>query len=606
MVEATQLTGAEDVVWDLSALYSGVDDPKIDADIAELNTLADAFLKTYRGKVATLDNEEMRQALEEMVELTDRRVRISGYASLVYTTDTANPKNGALLQKINEFGAKLGQKLVFFSLEWNQADDEHVKAMLNDPVLADYHYYLETLRLNKPYMLSEPEEQVIMQKGVTGRSSWTRFFMQLTSAMRYQMDGESLTQTQVLSKLHSPDRELRKKAAASVTAGLKSRAMELTYIFNVLANDKAIDDEMRGYPTWISSRNISNRSPDAVVDALVEAVTSRYDLVARHYHLKRILLGVDELTDYDRYAPLPVEDSDKLYTWDSARDIVLNAFGAFHPQMADVAREFFENNWIHAAQMPNKRGGAYASPMTPSVNPFVFVNFDGKARDVSTLAHELGHGIHMYLSGRESGIFALYTPLTTAEMASVFGEMLVFSDLMEKETNDEARLAMLLSKVEDTFATVYRQTAMNRFEHGMHTARREEGELTTERLSEIWTETQQAMFGDSVTLTDDYGMWWSYIPHFLSTPGYVYAYSFGELLVLALYNIYLEEGEGFAPKYIDLLAAGDSDYPDKLLAKVGVDLNDPAFWHKGLDAIEKLVEQEEQLARSVYPDKFLD
>ena len=606
MVEATQLTGAEDVVWDLSALYSSVEDPKIDSDMAEIHSLADAFQQTYRGKVATLDSEELRQAIEEIVEINDRQVRIGGYAALVYSTDTADPKNGALLQKVNEFGAKLGQKMVFFSLEWNQADDAHVEALLKDPVLADFQYYLETQRLNKPYVMSEAEEQVAIRKGVTGRSAWTRFFTQLTSAMRYEMDGESLTQTQVLSKLHDPSREIRQKAAASVTAGLKSRAMELTYIFNVLANDKAINDEMRGYPSWISSRNISNRAPDTVVDALVEAVTSRYELVARHYKLKRVLLGLDELTDYDRYAPLPVNDSDKLYTWDSARDIVLNAFDAFHPKVADVAREFFDNNWIHAAQMPNKRGGAFASPMTPSVNPFVFVNFDGKARDVATLAHELGHGIHMRLSGQESNFFALYTPLTTAEMASVFGEMLVFSDLMDKETDDEARLAMLLSKIEDTFATVYRQTAMNRFEHGMHTARREEGELTTERLNQIWTETQRDMFGDSVTLSEDYGLWWSYVPHFLSTPGYVYAYAFGELLVLALYNIYLEQGEDFAPKYIELLGAGDSDYPDKLLAKVGVDLNDPAFWHKGLDAIEKLIEQEEQLAYSVYPDKFQD
>ena len=265
---------------------------------------------------------------------------------------------------------------------------------------------------------------------------------------------------------------------------------------------------------------------------------------------------------------------------------------------------FFDENWIHAALGPNKRGGAYASPVTPSVHPYIFMNFTGKGRDVSTLAHELGHGIHMVLSGEENGLFALYTPLTTAEMASTFAEMLVFSDLMAKEEDKEAQLAMLISKLEDTFATVFRQVSMNRFEHGLHTARREQGELTTEQINDIWMESQRAMFGDSVNLRDHYAQWWSYVPHFLHTPGYVYAYSFGELLVLALYNIYQEQGESFIPNYIDALAAGNSDYPDKIMAKVGVDLNDPGFWNKGIDAIHEMVDEEERLARELYPDKF--
>jgi oligoendopeptidase F len=606
MVDAAQerLTGAEDVVWDLTGLYADIDDPAIDEDMQQLEEKVAAFNAAYKGKVATLDAEEMREAIEKLIEIYDLQGRLGSFAGLEFSTDTADPRRGALLQKMTEFNSRLEQQTVFFELEWNNADEAHVQQLLANPALGDYVHFLEAERRFKPYQLSEIEEQLVIRTSVTGRQAWVRYFTQVMSALRYEFDGEALTQSQILSKLHEPDREVRRKAADSVTQTLRERAMDLTYIFNTLAADKAINDELRQYPSWIASRNLSNKAPDEVVAALINAVTSRYDIVARHYELKRKLLGLDELTDYDRYAPIPVEESDRLYRWDESRDIVLNAFGKFHPTMADVASRFFENNWIHGALMPNKRGGAFASPVTPSANPFVFVNFDGKARDVSTLAHELGHGIHMYLSGQAKGLLALYTPLTTAEMASVFGEMLVFSDLMEKEDDPEARLAMLAAKIEDTFATVFRQIAMNRFEHQMHTARREEGELSTERMSEIWIETQRAMFGDSVNLRDEYAIWWSYVPHFLGTPGYVYAYSFGELLVLALYNLYTEQGETFAPKYLEVLEAGDSDYPDRILAKVGVDLNDPAFWNGGLDAIEALVAEEEALAREVYPEKF--
>ncbi|RMG89104.1 MAG: oligoendopeptidase F, partial [Chloroflexi bacterium] len=337
---------------------------------------------------------------------------------------------------------------------------------------------------------------------------------------------------------------------------------------------------------------------------LIETVTSSYDIVARHYRLKRTLLGYDELTDYDRYAPLPIEGVESFYTWEQARDIVLDAYHTFSPQMADIARKFFDEKWIHAPVRPGKSGGAFAHPTVPSAHPYVLTNYTGQARDVMTLAHELGHGVHMYLSGQKNGLFALYTPLTTAETASVFGEMLVFQDLMQKEPSAAARLKMMFQKIEDTFATVYRQVAMNRFEDGYHTARRQQGELSAEQFSAIWMETQKAMFGDSVNLRDEYSIWWSYVGHFVSVPGYVYAYAFGELLVLALYNLYREQGADFVPKYIDLLAAGDSDWPDKLLARVGVDLNDPNFWQGGVKAIEELVEQEEALAREVYPELF--
>ena len=430
-----------------------------------------------------------------------------------------------------------------------------------------------------------------------------RLFTQIMGAMRFEFDGEQLTQSQILARLHESDREVRRRAAESITSTLRDKAMELTYVFNVLVADKAADDRRRGYASWISSRNLSNKASDAVVDALVSAVTSNYDIVARHYALKRKIMGLDQLEDYDRYAPLLMDAPEREYRWDEAREIVQTAYDAFSPQMGDVVRRFFEENWIHAALQPGKRGGAFAAAVTPSVHPYILMNYTGKGRDVKTLAHELGHGVHMVLAGEKQGLIGASTPLTTAEMASVFGEQMVFDDLMKKEPNPAARLSMLTQMIEDIFATVFRQVSMNRFEDRLHTARRSQGELTTEDISRLWAETQQAMFQDSVHLGDGYGLWWSYIPHFIHTPGYVYAYAFGQLLVLALYQIYQERGADFVPDYIEVLAAGDSDYPEKILAKVGVDLTDPNFWAQGLEAIRRLVEQEEQLAREVFPDK---
>lgn len=601
---APETTGAQAIIWDLTPLYGGIDDPAIDADMQRAESLADDFASRFRGRVSLLEADELLQAVQALETIYDVTGRIESYASLVHSTDTLDSAANALVAKVDEFDARVSQKLVFFQLEWNAIDEARAGALMADPSLARYRHMLEAQRRYTPYQLDEAREQLLLDKKVTGRSAWERFFDQLMGSMRYELDGQQLTQSEILVRLYSPDREVRRAAADAMTTGLRNRSMELTYIFNVLAADKASDDRLRGFPTWVSSRNLSNKAPDAVVDALVEAVTARYDLVMRHYNLKRALLGLDELTDYDRYAPLPIKEGDRLYAWDDAQRMVLDAFNQFSGDMAAAARRFFDENWIHAALAPNKQGGAYAHPVVPNVHPYVFLNYTGKARDVATLAHELGHGIHMLLSGQKSGLFGLYTPLTTAEMASVFAEMLVFSDLMDKEADAEARLAMLIAKIEDTFATVFRQVSMNRFEHGMHTARRGEGELPTERLSALWLDSQRAMFGDSVNLRDDYGLWWSYIPHFLHVPGYVYAYAFGELLVLALFDIYKEQGADFVPKYIRVLEAGDSDWPENILAEVGVDLNDPAFWSRGLNAIQALVEQEEALAREVYPDRF--
>ena len=597
-------TGAEDVIWDLSVFYDGLDDAAIEADINELIRQADDFQGRYRGAVADMSAAEFAAAYETMEAIYDRRGRLESYAFLNFSTDTANRDYQAFVAKMQDLGAALSQKMVFFDLEWNALDDDRAQALLDDPTLAKYRYVMEAERRRKPYQLTESQEQVIIEKDVTGSSAWTRFFTQLTSAFVFDWMGEEVNMTFVLDKMRHADRDMREMAWRKLTDKLDEKSMELTFIFNTLALDKANSDRRRGYPSWVSSRNLSNKTSGEVVDALIETVTGNYALVARQYRLKKTLLGYDELYDYDRYAPLQLKASEAFYRWDEAKRIVLRAFAGFGSTMKAAAQEFFDRDWIHAPVTASKRGGAFASPTVASANPYVFLNYMGSARDVTTLAHELGHGVHMALSGRKSGQFALYTPLTTAEMASTFAEMLVFQNLMAAEDDKEARLAMLVEKIEDTFATVFRQISMNRFEDKMHKARRREGELTTARLSELWLETQRDMFQDSVAITEEYGLWWSYVPHFLHTPGYVYAYAFGELLALALYRLYQEEGDSFVPKYVDLLAAGDSDYPDRLLAKMGVDINDPGFWQKGIDVIEGWVTQAESLAKERYPDKF--
>ncbi len=596
-------SGAESVIWDLSVFYESLEDPQIESDIERLEKLVDDFQACWRGKLKAMRAADFVDAYEALEAIYDLQGRLQSFAFLNFSTDTGNTAYQAFVAKMQDLDAALSQKMVFFDLEWNAVEESSARAILDDPLLARYRYFLEADRRYKPYQLTEPEEQIIIEKGVTGSSAWARFFTQLTSAFRFDWMGEEVNMSLVLDKLFDRDRDIREMAWRKITERLDEKSMELTFIFNTLALDKANSDRRRGYQNWISSRNLSNKASDVVVDALVQSVTGNYGLVARHYSLKKALLEFDELYDYDRYAPLDLKESDTFYGWDQAREIVLAAFENFSPKMKSVAQEFFDKDWIHAPVGPGKRGGAFAASTVASANPFVFLNYLGKARDVTTLAHELGHGIHMALSGRENGLFALYTPLTTAEMASTFAEMLVFQDLMAAESDREVRLSMLVGKIEDTFATVFRQISMNRFEDKMHTARRNEGELTSERFGELWLETQRDMFGDSVIMTEEYGRWWSYVPHFLHTPGYVYAYSFGELLVLALYRMYQESGDSFVPKYLDLLAAGDSDYPDNLLTKIGVDINDAGFWQKGIDVIERWIEQAEALARELYPEK---
>ena len=554
---------------------------------------AAALRQQYYGRIADLTPEQTLAMLQEYEAIYELVAKVGSYAYLFWSANTTDPARGALMQRATERESRLSQELVFVDLEWANAPDDVAQKLIESPVLAHYRHYLEKARLYRPHVLSEPEERILSEKSVTGRSAWERYFGETLSRSTFELDGEKLPREKVLSKLHEPDRELRKRASASVTAGLRDMSHTTTFVFNNLLADKASDDRLRHYESWISARNLSNEVDGPMVEALVQAVTGRYDIVARYYRLKRRLLGLDELFEYDRYAPLPA--AQHFYTWDESRGIVLDAYRAFHPRMAEIAGWFFEKHWIDAAIRPGKIGGAYSAGTVPSVHPYVLANYEGNPRDVMTIAHELGHGVHQTLS-RKQGMLLMHTPLTMAETASVFGEMLVFQDLMRRESDPQVRLSMLTSKLEDSFATVFRQISMNRFEDAIHGARRTEGELTTERFNELWMETQRAMFVNSVSLTDDYGLWWSYIPHFINSPGYVYAYAFGELLVLSLYARYQQVGVEFPDKYLEMLSAGGSDWPYEIVRPLGVDLKDLNFWQDGLQILDNMVSEAEQLA----------
>ena len=591
-------TGAESITWDLTDLYA--DGEAALAALESAVAKARAFAHTYRGKVASIGADGFAELLREYATLQDTVGRVYTFAYLAWSTYTSDESRGKLLQTVKERYTAVSSALLFFELEWTHLDDETAAAFLAHEGASQAVHYLEVVREQRPYLLSEPEERILMEKSVSGRSAWNRFFDEAMGGIRFDLDGESLTQQQILSRLHDQDRDTRRKAAASFTGGLRTNIRTLTYVFNTVLSDKAIDDRLRGYSSWIQSRNLSNEVAGEDVEALIGAVTDGYGHAGRFYRLKQRLLGLPEMTEYDRYAP--IGEADRHISWEEAREVVTSSYTEFHPEIGAIVDMFFEKRWIDAALHPSKRGGAFSHGAVPSAHPYILMNYTGKVRDVQTLAHELGHGVHQYLS-REQGIFHADTPLTTAETASVFGEMLVFQRLMKQETDDRNRLAMLMGKIDDTIATVYRQVAMNRFEERIHTARRESGELSVDQFSDAWMETQNAMFDGSVTLSRDYRLWWSYIPHFLHTPGYVYAYAFGELLVLALYETYQRTGSGFPSAYRELLASGGSDWPHTLVGRLGIDLRDPAFWQAGVAAIGRLVDDAEALAQSTTVDR---
>jgi oligoendopeptidase F len=588
---------ARGVRWDLSDLYAGPDDPRLEADLAAAAERAARFAAAHRGRVGGLSAAALAEAVDELEALQEPVSRAGAYAGLLFAADTSAPRYGALLQSVQERGSAIRSELLFFELEWVAVSDADAEARLRDPALARRRHLLAALRRYRPHLRSEAEERLLEETANTGRRAFGRLFDEVMADARFavEIDGrrQSLGEEEALALLHEPDRAVRRAAAAGLTAGLRERARVLAFIFNTLAQDKAYQDRLRSYADPMQERNLANEIDGGAVRALLAACEARHGLVQRYYRLKGRLLGIPDLRDYDRYAPLP--EAAGRRSFESAKDLVLEAYADFAPPMAEIAERFFARRWIDAELRPGKRGGAFSASTIPSAHPYVLLNYIGNLRDVTTLAHELGHGVHQWLA-RERGLFEQDAPLTTAETASVFGEMLVFRRLMREERDPAARLALLCGKLEDSFSTVFRQVAMTRFEEKLHAARRAEGELAVDRVSALWLEANRPMFGDAVELTQDYGLWWLYIPHFVHTPFYCYAYAFGELLVLALIRRYDEEGPAFVPRYLELLAAGGSAPPPELLARVGLDIQDPRFWDGGLALLEGMVEEAEKLA----------
>ncbi|HET9737594.1 MAG TPA: M3 family oligoendopeptidase [Solirubrobacteraceae bacterium] len=599
----------EAVAWDLSPLLDGAEDPDaaVTQMLAEAQERADAFAEAHAGKVADLDGPGLVAAMRELEALQEQLGRAGSYAMLNFSGNTADPARGALLQKLQEGATRIETTLLFFELEWAALEDERADELLAADGLDFARHHLRTARRYRPHLLSEPEEKVMAEKNLTGRTAWSRLFDEQASAITVDLASDSGDEPEgrgrgaepvslevALSRLFAPDGEVRAHAAGRVTAALQPGLRTRAYVLNTLLADKMVEDRLRSYPHWLASRNLANEASDESVQALIDAVRSRYELPRRWYRLKAQLLGVDRLRDYDRMAAVTAED--ERVEWPRAKSMVLESYGAFSDELGDLARRFFDESWIDAPVRPNKRGGAFCAYTVPSAHPYVMLNYTYKRRDVLTLAHELGHGVHAALGGRQ-GIFHMATPLTMAETASVFGETLVFGRLLEQASTPESRLALLAESIEGSIATVFRQVAMNRFEHLIHTERREAGELAVERLGELWAESQSELLGDAVEVTEGYHAWWSYVPHFIGSPGYVYAYAYGQLLALAVYARYEEEGESFVPAYLELLEAGGSRSPEELGRIVGVDLADPGFWDRGLDIVERQLDDAEAAAR---------
>ena len=579
--------------WDLGPLVDGEERAGAERMLDEAKTRATTFAQAYAGKVSQLDAAGLATAMGELEAINDLVGRAGSYASLRFATDTADPERGALLQLVQERATGIETLLLFFELEWAAIDDDHAEELLTPAALDHYRHHLRSVRRYRPHLLSEGEEKILAEKSISSQSAWGRLFGELLTAVRVGLDDTELTLDVALSRLQSADRDVRRTAAEAVSSALEPGLRTRGFIYNTLVYDKSVEDRLRNYPHWLASRNLSNEASDESVMALIEAVRNRYDIPQRWYRLKAKLLGVERLADYDRSAPVLAEDV--TYSFGEARDLVLDTYQSFSPVAGTVTRRFFDEHWIDAPTRPHKRGGAFCAYAVPSVHPYVMLNFTATRRDVLTMAHELGHGLHAALA-QPQGVFHQSTPLTLAETASVFGEELVFGRMLTEVDDDERRLGLLAERVDGAIATVFRQMAMNRFEHLIHTRRRAEGELAPDRINDTWVETQAELFGDSVEITAGYRMWWSYVPHFINTAGYVYAYAYGLLLALSVYSRYLHQGDPFVPRYIELLSAGGSRSPEQLAEIVGIDLTDPGFWDAGLALVEEQLSEAEELA----------
>ena len=579
--------------WDLSDLYPGPDSETLARDLAELATDAEAFSQRYQGRLAELSGAGLGVAVKTYEQLQEKIGRITSYASLMHAGNLADSEIGRFYQTMQERTNAVSTTLLLFTLELNRLEDADLEAKLTEPALSRYHPWLRDTRAFRPHQLSDEIEKLLHEKYVAGRAAWVRLFDETIADLRVPIRGKELTEPEALDLLSDGDPEIRREAALSIGEVLGKNIRTFALITNTLAKDKEIEDRWRRFPRPISSRNLANFVEDEVVDALITAVRDSYPRLShRYYKLKARWFGLEELPFWDRNAPLR-EQRERTISWSEAEETVLSAYAAFSPEMAAVGGRFFAGRWIDAPVRPGKASGAFAHPTVPSAHPYLLLNYQGKVRDVMTLAHELGHGVHQLLANRQGYLMA-DTPLTLAETASVFGEMLTFRSLLAHETDQSRRKIMLAAKVEDMLNTLVRQIAFVTFEQKVHDERHE-AELTPDQLAEIWLEVQRESLGPALRLDGVYRHYWSYIPHFIHTPFYVYAYAFGDCLVNSLYAVYEDAHQGFAERYLDMLRAGGTLRHSELLAPFGLDAADPAFWSKGLSVIAGFIDELERL-----------
>ncbi|MBN8914000.1 MAG: M3 family oligoendopeptidase [Rhizobiales bacterium] len=584
--------------WNLTDLYAAMDAPELAADIAKADVECKAFEDAYKGKLADLvaapnAGAALAEAVKRYEAVDDLLGRIASYGSLVYAGDTSDPARAKFYGDIQEKLTDSSTHLLFFTLELNRLDDAALEAAMTDPALGHYRPWIEDLRKDKPYQLDDKIEQLFHEKSSPSRSAWSRLFDETISSLRFNVDGQELAIEPTLNLMQDTKEEVRRTAGLALADTFSKNLRLFTLVTNTLAKDKEISDRWRGFPDVASSRHLANRVEKEVVDAMVSSIREAYPRLShRYYALKARWFGKERLEFWDRNAPLPKVESRDI-GWGEAKDTVLTAYGAFSPKMADIARTFFDKSWIDAPVRPGKSPGAFAHPTVPSAHPYVLLNYQGKPRDVMTLAHELGHGVHQVLAARQGALMAP-TPLTLAETASVFGEMLTFRKLLDSAENPRARKIMLAQKVEDMINTVVRQTAFYTFERHVHSERRQ-GELTSEKIGEIWMQVQSESLGPAIHLGAGYETFWTYIPHFIHSPFYVYAYAFGDCLVNSLYAVYEKASDGFAERYLEMLAAGGTKHHAELLAPFGLDARDPAFWQTGLNLIDRMISELESM-----------
>ncbi|MEL0090885.1 MAG: M3 family oligoendopeptidase [Rhodospirillales bacterium] len=578
--------------WDLNDLYAGPNDPKLHSDLSECASRSKAFTKRWKNDLTNISAEQLRHAIIEYEAIDEILSRVMSFAGLLHAGDLSDPARGQFMQNMSERATEIASSLVFFELGINNLPEEQISKLINDPALEPYGIWLDQLSRWRAHQLSEDMETFIQEKSSTGRQAWNRLFDETMAEIRFDIHGKSLTNAEALDLLSSPIQDQRRDAGIAIGKTLKNHVRVFAQITNTLAKDKAVEDKWRKYATPISARNLSNQVEDEVVDALVKAVRESYSQLShRYYSLKAKWFGGEQLDYFDRNAPLP-DTAERIIPWNEAEQTVLDAYNTFSPQLADVARPFFERPWIDAPTRPGKSPGAFAHPTVPSAHPYLLLNYQGKIRDVMTLAHELGHGVHQRLAASQ-GHFLSNTPLTLAETASVFGEMLTFQKLL-READATTKRSLLAGKTEDMLNTVIRQISMLTFEIKLHDERKQ-GELSADRICDIWMETQTESLGPALRFDEGYRYFWSYIPHFIHSPFYVYAYAFGDCLVNALYAVYQEGEDGFAQRYLEMLSSGGAKGHKELLAPFGLDASDPGFWTRGLNVIGGFIDQLESM-----------